>query len=274
MKDTVSIIFGDSISYGLYDKESLGWVNRTRLNLNNTHYIFNLAIPGQSSKDILIKFEIELKNRYNDFDNFKLIFAFGIKDALLLNKDNNHINIFKENVFKIIEISKKYTEDINFIGLIKPDFNIRREYNLEYVITIDNTLPMTDEVGKVIDVDKISNANVGYLDFEIKSLVDKKVKYEIYLTNIDNEDAIQDKFIKVYLTDQKENNLLDFEKSSVVTYYDLKLADSDLSGKRIYYDTLDANQIRKFRLRMWVADTYALNPNLKKFSVKLNVKVR
>lgn len=140
MKDTVSIIFGDSISYGLYDKESLGWVNRVRLNLNNTHYIFNLAIPGQSSKDILIKFETELKNRYNDFDNFKLIFAFGIKDALLLNKDNNHINIFKENVFKIIEISKKYTEDINFIGLIKPDFNIRREYNLEYVITIDNTL--------------------------------------------------------------------------------------------------------------------------------------
>lgn len=166
-----------------------------------------------------------------------------------------------------------------FLNISKPTDKEKQKYidvNFDGndVITIDNTLPMTDEVGKVIDVDKISNANVGYLDFEIKSLVDKKVKYEIYLTNIDNEDAIQDKFIKVYLTDQKENNLLDFEKSSVVTYYDLKLADSDLSGKRIYYDTLDANQIRKFRLRMWVADTYALNPNLKKFSVKLNVKVR
>lgn len=140
MKDTVSIIFGDSISYGLYDKESLGWVNRVRLNLNKNHYIFNLAIPGQSSKDILSRFEIELKNRHNDQDSFKLIFAFGIKDALLLTKDNNHINIFKENVLKIIEISKKYTEDINFVGLIKPDFTIRTEYNLEDVITIDNTL--------------------------------------------------------------------------------------------------------------------------------------
>lgn len=140
MKDTVSIIFGDSISYGLYDKEYLGWVNRTRLNLNNNHYIFNLAIPGQSSKDILDRFEIELKTRYNELDNFKLIFAFGIKDVLLLNKDNNHINIFKENVLKIVEISKNYTEDINFIGLIKPDFNIRNEYSLEDVITIDNTL--------------------------------------------------------------------------------------------------------------------------------------
>ena len=140
MKDTVSIIFGDSISYGLYDKESLGWVNRVRLNLTNNHYLFNLAIPGQSSKDILDRFEIELKNRYNNLDNFKLIFAFGIKDALLLSKDNNHINIFKENVLKIIEISKKHTKDINFVGLIKLDFAIRNEYNLEDVIAIDNTL--------------------------------------------------------------------------------------------------------------------------------------
>ena len=116
MKDTVSIIFGDSISYGLYDKESLGWVNRTRLNLNNSHYIFNLAIPGQSSKDILSRFEIELKNRYNDQDSFKLIFAFGIKDALLLTKDNYHINIFKENVLNIIEISKN--NNLNYIKLI------------------------------------------------------------------------------------------------------------------------------------------------------------
>lgn len=140
MKDTVSIIFGDSISYGLYDNELLGWVNRTRLNLSDNHYIFNLAIPGQSSKDILGRFEIELKNRYNEQDNFKLIFAFGIKDALLLSKDNSHLNVFKENVLKIVEISKNYTKDINFIGLIKPDFAIRNEYNLEDVITIDNTL--------------------------------------------------------------------------------------------------------------------------------------
>lgn len=140
MKDAVSIIFGDGISYGLYDNESLGWVNRVRLNLNKNHYIFNLAIPGQSSKDILSRFEIELKNRYNDQDSFKLIFAFGIKDVLLLTKDNNYINIFKENVLKIIEISKNYTEDINFIGLIKPNFNIRTEYKLEDVIAIDNTL--------------------------------------------------------------------------------------------------------------------------------------
>ena len=92
MKDIVTIIFGDSISYGLYDKEYLGWVNRVKLNLNSNHYIFNLAIPGQSSKDILNKFEIELQNRYNNLDSFKLIFAFGIKDAILLNKDNGIYN--------------------------------------------------------------------------------------------------------------------------------------------------------------------------------------
>ena len=71
MKDIVTIIFGDSISYGLYDNE-LGWSYRLRKKLGYNHFIFNLAIPGQSSFDILNKFEIELKNRYNTSDDFKI----------------------------------------------------------------------------------------------------------------------------------------------------------------------------------------------------------
>ena len=141
MKDVVTLIFGDSIAYGLYDEE-LGWVNRTRKALSNNHFIFNLSIPGQNSFDVLNKFEIELENRYNEIDDFKLIFSFGIKDAL-----NN--TDFKDNVLKIINISKKYTSDINFIGLIKPDIIKRKEYNLERVIDIDNILEETCNIEKV-----------------------------------------------------------------------------------------------------------------------------
>ena len=60
MKDKVTIIFGDSIAYGLYDNE-LGWSYMLRRKLIKNHFIFNLAIPGQNSNNILDKFEIELK---------------------------------------------------------------------------------------------------------------------------------------------------------------------------------------------------------------------
>lgn len=139
-KDIVTIIFGDSIAYGLYDIEKFGWANRIKEKLNNNNFIFNLAIPGQNSIDLLNKFELELKNRYNDQDKFKIIFSFGIKDALLLSKNNNHLNHFEENVLKIIEITNKYTKDISFIGLIKPDINIRKEYNIDDVFKIDKLL--------------------------------------------------------------------------------------------------------------------------------------
>lgn len=134
MKDIVTLIFGDSIAYGLYDNE-LGWSYRIRKKLSKNHFIFNLAIPGQNSNNILDKFEIEIKNRYNEIDDFKIIFSFGIKDTL-----NNNIDNFKNNVIKIINKTKTYTNDITFIGLIKPDISKREKYNLDIVKLFDNTL--------------------------------------------------------------------------------------------------------------------------------------
>lgn len=142
-KDVVYMIFGDSIAYGLYDKEYSGWVNRIRISLENNlnnNFIFNLGIPGQNSSDILKKFEEELQNRYNNEDIFNLIFSFGIKDALILNENEEHINVFEKNVLEIIQKSKKYTENIYFIGLIETDKQIRKEYKIENIIRIDECL--------------------------------------------------------------------------------------------------------------------------------------
>ena len=109
-KDLVNVIFGDSIAYGIDDFDSYGWAVRIRRMLDNNNiknYLCNLSIPGQSSVDIVNRFELELSSRYNEEDDFYLIYAFGIKDALLLNKDKNHIKIFRENILRIINISKK-----------------------------------------------------------------------------------------------------------------------------------------------------------------------
>ena len=142
-KDNVTIIFGDSITYGLYDKEMCGWTNRIRHTLEKkttNNYVVNLGIPGENSSNIKDRFETELKNRYNDIDNFILIYAIGIKDALILKNKPDHINIFIENIKYIINKSRNYTNNIYFIGLLEPDYNKRKEYKKDNVYLIDDTL--------------------------------------------------------------------------------------------------------------------------------------
>lgn len=151
-KDTVSIFFGDSIVYGLYDKKFGGWVDRIKLYFkksSNQDFIFNLGIPGQNSYDILNRFEQEIKSRYNKEDNFNIIFSFGIKDALLLNKDKNHLRIFEDNIIKIINKSRKYTNNIFFIGLLKTNINKRKEYTHENIFVIDDKLKEICEIKNV-----------------------------------------------------------------------------------------------------------------------------
>ena len=152
LKDTVSIVIGDSIVYGLHDREFGGWVNRVRLNLENkssNNFVINLGIPGQNSSDILKRFPSEVIPRYNDFDNFNLIFSFGIKDALIMSDDKEHIKLFSDNVLKLIKKAKKFTDNIYFIGLIKTDSVKRSKYKIENIICIDNLLKDICDKNKV-----------------------------------------------------------------------------------------------------------------------------
>lgn len=146
-QDIVNILIGDSIAYGLGDNECFGWYNRLRK--KNTEmlkqFYFNLSIPGQSSCEILERFEIELKNRVNNTDLFNILFAFGIKDALKLKKDKQYIKVFENNVIKLINIAKKYTDRIYFLGLLDVDVIIRTEYNQESISQINELLKLICE---------------------------------------------------------------------------------------------------------------------------------
>ena len=151
-KDLVTIVWGDSIVYGWHDNELGGWVNRLKINLSKKskgNFVFNLGIPGQNSNDIFKRFEKELTDRFNNEDNFKLIFSFGIKDSLLVNKNQQHLDIFKNNIIQIIKKAKQFTKDIYFIGLIKPDLSIREEYKLGNVQLIDDTIKKQCELNNV-----------------------------------------------------------------------------------------------------------------------------
>lgn len=143
-KDTINIIFGDSIAYGLGDNEYFGWWNRLRKKDEQLlkEYFLNLSIPGQSSFEIMERFEFELKKRFNRDDKFKIFFAFGIKDALKLEDNKKYIKKFEQNVIKLINIAKKYTTDIYFLGLLNVNETIKTNYKKENIDTINNCLKL------------------------------------------------------------------------------------------------------------------------------------
>ncbi len=155
-KDLVTIVWGDSIVYGWHDYELGGWVNRLKICLskkNKSNFVFNLGIPGQNSNDILNRFEKELKNRFNNEDHFKIFFSFGIKDSLLINKNKKHAIKFKNNISKIIDKALEFTNDICFVGLIKPDLSIREEYNLENVLLVDDIIKKQCTIKNITYID-------------------------------------------------------------------------------------------------------------------------
>ena len=127
MKDINILIFGDSITYGAWDKEKGGWVNRLRLalendNSNNSYNVFNLGISGDVTEGIKNRFDNECKIRFAKEDNTIIIFSIGINDTQNI-KDKYRVSLetFKNNIIALINSAKKYTDNILFIGLTKVD---------------------------------------------------------------------------------------------------------------------------------------------------------
>lgn len=145
-------------------------------------------------------------------------------------------------------------------------------YSSNEKFTISNLLPMTDKVGKKITLESNKNGTTAYLEFEVSASGNKKTSYEIYLVKDTLEVEVPVKFVKVYLTDDNDVALKNFDVANLPTYYDLRISDIDPSGKLLYSGTIKNQDTQKFRLRMWVADTYELTTDVKKFSVKVFVK--
>lgn len=109
-----------------------------------------------------------------------------------------------------------------------------------------------------------------YYDFEINVPKEQnnsiKVNYDILLKDLGSD--LEDKFIKVYLTDSNNTPLEGF--NNTVPVYSAFLNDSD--GKIIYSGILDDDN-KKFRLRIWISDIYnkKYNNNLA-FQIKVKMK--
>jgi len=122
MKEHSICIFGDSITWGAWDEEFGGWSNRLNIYFNTLPNgyleLYNLGMSGEDTRKMLPRVENECKFRNPDI----IIFAIGINDSIsFVNKPNVPINEFKNNIEKLIEIAKKFTNEIIFIGITNVD---------------------------------------------------------------------------------------------------------------------------------------------------------
>ncbi len=140
------LIFGDSIAYGACDKEG-GWVQRLRKFFDENYedyLIYNLSISGDTTEELIKRFEFEAKQRLKEKDETIIIFAIGINDSQFVHsKNKNRIALekFKENLRKLIQLAKKFSSKIIFVGLTPVDetkttpiiWDINKLYKNEYI---------------------------------------------------------------------------------------------------------------------------------------------
>lgn len=159
-------------------------------------------------------------------------------------------------VVSLLCFTKKNTSNKNVLSLETKESNLK----------IKNSLTVSDEIGKN------NKKGSGYSNFIVKAdkLKDKAVKYEIYLKQVNSVNAINPKYIKLYLTEKSTNRSL-LEKP--VTFDSLKLARTDIGAKQIYTGNIKKNESISFELKMWLADTYTINSEEKSFEIMVGVGI-
>jgi len=125
------LVFGDSIAWGAYDSEGGGWVARLKTFLekerNFNFSVYNLAVSGEETSSLLKKFVSETSSRTQDKTETIIIFAIGINDSYFIHSQKSimtQTQKFGENIKKLINLARKFSSKIIFVGLTPVDESI------------------------------------------------------------------------------------------------------------------------------------------------------
>lgn len=122
------LVFGDSISFGMWD-EIGGWPVRLMQHFNKRvidssleEFIatYAIGIPGNTSDDLILRFESEMGSRINTEQETTIIFAIGTNDSHLINpgkKNAVDLETFEHNLTRLYEMARHYAKNIYFVGL-------------------------------------------------------------------------------------------------------------------------------------------------------------
>ena len=144
-------------------------------------------------------------------------------------------------------------------------------YNTSNVIKVDNSLPISDKLGKNLSMESLSESNNGFLSFSIKNSNEVEVNYDVFLTKRSNS-TIKENYIKLYLTDKEDVAYEGFNKNKIPTYNELLYLNDKPSSKLLYSGTIGAKSVEKLKLRVWVSDSYALSDSLEEYAFNVDVR--
>jgi lysophospholipase L1-like esterase len=143
-------IFGDSIVWGASDCEKGGWADCLKNHLMDDDIdVYNLGISGDTTEDLLKRFDTEAGARNPDI----IIFAIGINDSLSLDKEG--LIKFQKNISTLVNKARKFTNKIIFIGLTNVDESRTTPY-------------LSEETGEAYN-----NQSIGEYDEIIKSFCEE-----------------------------------------------------------------------------------------------------
>lgn len=136
------LCFGDSITHGYRDRERGGWVERLRQEKERKtdepkwYSFYNLGIAGDTSRDLLERFEEESLTRRSD-DGTVILIQIGINDSqLLLRQEKNQVSVqeFRQNLEKLRLKARELADELYFLGMtpvVEEEVN-PREPNTDY----------------------------------------------------------------------------------------------------------------------------------------------
>ena len=111
-------VFGASTTWGAWDFEKGGWVNRLMISESEKedgYEVYNLGISGDFASDVLARFETEAKARKPNI----ILFSVGDNDSIYVKSEDKQIvdiKKFEENLQKLVDLAKKYTNKIVFLS--------------------------------------------------------------------------------------------------------------------------------------------------------------
>lgn len=186
----------------------------------------------------------------------------------------------KQLVLALIVVLVMFVLSFAFTSLYKTaQDNKNKKYVLDTSFKIsknvylENTLPISNELGKQYDGSNIEDKIHGYNEFTIANNYSKNITYEVYLKENNKCEKVIDKsYVIFYLTNSKDEPLDGFKENKLPSFTSLPVLSDKPNAKLLYSGTIKNQSKEKFKLRVWVSDLYSINKDKECFSFDIYVR--
>ena len=112
----------------------------------------------------------------------------------------------------------------------------------------------------------------GYVEFSVQNINKEEKEYVILLTKQVKEEEMLGDYVKFYLTNEEDLPFEGFDGNVVPCYSDLLPYSKRPASRVLYTGKIDGKSELKFKLRVWLDDSYVILNHKEYFSVDIDVQ--